>query len=49
MLTQNDFRCPIVPGGHDGAVMFVIESGAAKVNETHICPLDPSVVPFLRN
>lgn len=34
-------------GGHDGTVVLHVEGGAAKINESHICPLDASEVPFL--
>lgn len=32
---------------NDGAVVFVVESGAAEINQAHIRPLDSSVIPFL--
>lgn len=32
---------------NDGTVVFVVESGAAEINQAHIRPLDSSVIPFL--
>ena len=31
----------------DRTVVFVIESGATKIDQSHVRPFDPPVVPFL--
>ena len=46
-LTENDFGCAVVTRRDDGAVMFVVESGAAKVNQPHVRPFHSPVIPFL--
>ena len=35
-------------GWNNGAVMFVIESGAAEIDETNIGPLDSSKISLLQ-
>jgi hypothetical protein len=36
-----------VAGRDDGAVMFVVESGAAEINQSHVRPFHSPVIPFL--
>ena len=45
---ENDFRRPIMARRDDRAVMFVIESGAAKIDQTHIGPFHSAVISLLR-
>jgi hypothetical protein len=33
---QYDLRCPIVAGGHDRRVIFIIKCGRTKVNKTNL-------------
>lgn len=37
---QDDFRCSVVPCGHNRAVMLMVERGATKVNKPHVCTFD---------
>jgi hypothetical protein len=41
---QNNLWCPIVTGGHNRRVVFIIKCGRAKVNETNLTvEKDPSL------
>lgn len=46
-LTQNDLWCAVVPRGHDGAVVLVVEGGTAEVHHAHGRVLHRPLVPFL--
>lgn len=46
--TQDDFGGPVVPGRDDGAVMLVIERGAAEVHHSDGRALHAPLVPLLR-
>lgn len=46
-LTQDHLGGAVVARRHDGAVVLVVERGAAKVDEPHVGPLYAPVVPLL--
>ena len=45
---EDDFRRPIMARRDDRAVMFVVESGASKIDQTHISPFYSAVISLLR-
>lgn len=47
-LTQNDLRRPVVTRGDDGGMVFVVERGAAEVNEPHRAVVYPPLVALLK-
>lgn len=48
ILTQYDLRGTVVPRGHDGAVVLVVKSRAAKVHDAHWCAFYRPFFSFLQ-
>lgn len=48
-ITQNDFRCTVMPCGHNCGVMLMLECGVPKINHFHIRVLHSSLISFLCN
>lgn len=48
VLTQNNLRCAVVPGGDDCTVVFVVKSSAAEIDHPHGRALHHTLVSLLR-
>uniref|UniRef100_A0A182U322 Uncharacterized protein n=1 Tax=Anopheles melas TaxID=34690 RepID=A0A182U322_9DIPT len=44
---EDHFRCAIVPGGDDGAVVFIVKRGAAKIDQSDIGTVDAAHLAVL--
>uniref|UniRef100_A0A8W7PSP0 Uncharacterized protein n=1 Tax=Anopheles coluzzii TaxID=1518534 RepID=A0A8W7PSP0_ANOCL len=44
---EDHFRCAIVPGGDDGAVVLVVKRGAAKIDQSNIGTVDAAHLAVL--